>query len=192
MPRQAAGGTGPTLGSACSGCPARMGRRPGCTCATSGPSTQRSRAATSTTSRLSHPVSSRLAAGLHQTLPCYTFYYSIRNAKALCRLGEGLDLRKLVAGAGFEPATSEYEQAGPHPRRVAASMLSSVCAAPGVAVSHRVSGVAAYPRRLYYRRYYPEEMVPHTTLGVDTVADPMVTTSRRRERTCRRDLDLQG
>jgi len=71
-------------------------------------------------------------------------------------------------------------------------MLSSVCAAPGVAVSHRVSGVAAYPRRLYYRRYYPEEMVPHTTLGVDTVADPMVTTSRRRERTCRRDLDLQG
>jgi len=32
MPRQAAGGTGLTLGSARSGCPARMGRRPGCTC----------------------------------------------------------------------------------------------------------------------------------------------------------------
>ena len=26
--------------------------------------------------------------------------------KALSRLGKGLDLRKLVAGAGFEPATS--------------------------------------------------------------------------------------
>jgi len=35
---------------------------------TSGPGTQRSRAAASTTARLSHPVSSRLAAGLHRAL----------------------------------------------------------------------------------------------------------------------------
>jgi hypothetical protein len=43
-----------------------------------------------------------------RTEPCFscTAYYSIRNAKALSRLGKGLDLRKLVAGAGFEPATS--------------------------------------------------------------------------------------
>jgi hypothetical protein len=40
--------------------------------------------------------------------PCsyYTAYYNVKNAKTLSRLGKGLDLRKLVAGAGFEPATS--------------------------------------------------------------------------------------
>ena len=44
------------------------GTRPGCTCGTSGPGTQRSRSAASTTSRLSHPVSPhlpRLAARPH-------------------------------------------------------------------------------------------------------------------------------
>jgi hypothetical protein len=55
--------------------------RPGCTCGTSGPGAQRSRASASITSRLSHPVSSRLAAGLHRALSYYTFYYSARHAK---------------------------------------------------------------------------------------------------------------
>jgi hypothetical protein len=32
--------------------------------------------------------------------------YSGRNAKALSLLRKGLDLRKLVAGGGFEPPTS--------------------------------------------------------------------------------------
>ena len=39
----------------------------------------------------------------HRHLPLVTFPVT---QKALSRLGKGLDLRKLVAGAGFEPATS--------------------------------------------------------------------------------------
>ena len=40
--------------------------------------------------------------------PCcsYTFYYRARHAKGPLPDEKGLDLRKLVAGAGFEPATS--------------------------------------------------------------------------------------
>jgi hypothetical protein len=53
------------------------------------------------------PVSPRLAARprgalllLHVLLQCPA------RKRPLSRLGKGLDLRKLVAGAGFEPATS--------------------------------------------------------------------------------------
>jgi hypothetical protein len=53
-----------------------------------------------------HPVPPVSPPGRVEGCCCYTFYYSSRNAKALSRLGKGLDLRKLVAGAGFEPATS--------------------------------------------------------------------------------------
>jgi len=76
---------------------------------TSGPRAQRSQAAASTTSRLSHPVSpvSPIALpGDAEDCSYYTAYYNVRNAKALSRLGKGLDLRKLVAGEGFEPSTS--------------------------------------------------------------------------------------
>ena len=78
-------------------------------CGTSGRGTQRSRAAASTTSTLSHPVSPRLprlAAGPHGTLLLLHGLLQRQNAKALSLPGKGLDLRKLVAGAGFEPATS--------------------------------------------------------------------------------------
>jgi hypothetical protein len=73
--------------------------------AISGPSIQRSRAGASTRSMLSHPVSARLAARPHGALLLLHVYYSARYAKALSRLGKGLELRKLEAEAGFEPAT---------------------------------------------------------------------------------------
>ena len=85
-------------------------RTGGCTCGTSGLGAQGSRAAASTTSRLSHPVSPRLPRRavrprralllLHLLLQCPT------RKMALSLPGKGPDLRKLVAGAGFEPATS--------------------------------------------------------------------------------------
>ena len=50
-----------------------------------------------------HPVSPSRRA---EPCCCYTLCYSARAQKALSSLGKGLDLRKLVAGAGFEPVTS--------------------------------------------------------------------------------------
>jgi hypothetical protein len=88
MPRLAADGPGLTRVLHVPASPARMGR-PGCTRGTSGPGAQRSRAAASTTSRLSRPVSSRLAAELCRALLYYTFYYSARHAKALSLIGKG-------------------------------------------------------------------------------------------------------
>jgi hypothetical protein len=66
-------------------------------------------AAVSITSRLSHPyhaVSPVSLPGRAKARFYYTSYYSARHAKPLSLPGKGLDLRKLVAGAGFEPATS--------------------------------------------------------------------------------------
>ena len=66
-------------------------------------------AAASTTSTLSQHVSPRLprlAVGPRGALLYYTFYYRARHAKGPLPDEKGLDLRKLVAGAGFEPATS--------------------------------------------------------------------------------------
>ena len=60
MPRPAAGDHGLTRDFAYSASSSTNGKRPGCTCGTSGPCTQRSRAETSITSTLSHPVSARL------------------------------------------------------------------------------------------------------------------------------------
>ena len=71
MPRPAAGDHGLTRDFAYSGSSSTNGKRPGCTCGTSGPGTQRSRVAASTTSRLSHPVSlclPRLAVRRHTAL----------------------------------------------------------------------------------------------------------------------------
>jgi hypothetical protein len=59
-----------------------------------------------------HAVSSRVTPsppslpGRAEGCFCYTFYYSSDAQKALSPLGKDPDLRKLVAGAGFEPATS--------------------------------------------------------------------------------------
>ena len=98
------------VSSARSGWSSTDRKRPGCTCATSGPSTQRSRAAASTTSRPSHRVAPRLprrAAGPRRALLLlHPLLQRPHTRKALSLLGKGLDLRKLVAGAGFEPATS--------------------------------------------------------------------------------------
>ena len=44
--------------------------------------------------------------GRAEPCSCYTFTTAPGTQKALSLLGKGLDLRKLVAGAGFEPATS--------------------------------------------------------------------------------------
>jgi Transposase IS66 family len=83
------------------------GKRPGCTCGISGPSAQRSQMGASTAfdvvslraspSHLPGPSPTAAAAAL-VTCPA--------TQKALSLPGKGLDLRKLVAGAGFEPATS--------------------------------------------------------------------------------------
>ena len=53
-----------------------------------------------------HPGSPVSPPGRTEHCPCNTFYYSTRNTKDPLLLGKGPDLRKLVAGAGFEPATS--------------------------------------------------------------------------------------
>ena len=55
------------------------------------------------------PVSPRLlrrAARPRRGLLLLHLYYSSRDARGPLPSGKGLDLRKLVAGAGFEPATS--------------------------------------------------------------------------------------
>ena len=52
------------------------------------------------------PVSPVSLPGRTEPRCCYAFCYSVRNAKALSPLRKGLDLRKLVAGEGFEPSTS--------------------------------------------------------------------------------------
>ena len=67
------------------------------------------------------PPSRRQAA---QSLVATTLFTTVPGTqKALSLPGKGLDLRKLVAGAGFEPATSGLlRQTGPHLRRVVTSM----------------------------------------------------------------------
>ena len=50
-----------------------------------------------------HPVSSVALPGRAEACCCYAFCYSSRDAKALSPLGKCPGLRKLVAGAGFEP-----------------------------------------------------------------------------------------
>ena len=103
-------GTGPGLTRFCAFKLIRPnGKRPRCTYGIAGPGAQRPLAAASITSRLSHPVSPVSPVALPGRAEggcCYTFYYSARYAKALSLIGKGLELRKLVAGAGFEPATS--------------------------------------------------------------------------------------
>ena len=76
-------------------------------CAISGGSAQRSQAMSSTGFRavslrasLSHPSGRGVS---HRHLPLVTFPVT---QKALSLPGKGLDLRKLVAGEGFEPSTS--------------------------------------------------------------------------------------
>src|SRR5262245_38515324 len=73
---------------------------------TSGRGTQRSPAAASTTSRLSHPVLSCPATRPRGPDFRDTFTTVPGTPKALSGLGKGLELRKLVAGEGFEPSTS--------------------------------------------------------------------------------------
>ena len=144
MPRLAAGGPGLTRGSARSGHQTNR-KRPGCTCGTSGPSTQRSLAAASTTSRLSRPVPPRLprraARPRRAQLLLRVLLQFLRRKRPSPCWERAYDLRKLVAGAEFEPATSGlmsktgpiYTES-PRPCRPACALHS------GVAGSHRVSG----------------------------------------------------
>jgi hypothetical protein len=85
------------------------GERPGCTCvpldqtpAIAGDNVYHVQVVSSRVAP--SPPSRRRAA----RKPCfyYTAYCTVKNAKALSPPENGLDLRKLVAGAGFEPATS--------------------------------------------------------------------------------------
>jgi hypothetical protein len=91
------------------------------------------------------PVSPVSLPGRAEDCCCYTFYYSSRNAKGPPPLGKGPDLRKLVAGAGFEPATSGLlaSRAWSQPGlwRFAASHLASAEIAAWAAASR---AVAAY------------------------------------------------
>jgi len=108
---RAARGTGPgiTPGSVPSSCWRPNGNRPRCTCGIAGPGAQRSRAAVSTTSRLSHPVSPRLprlAVGPRGALLVLHAYYSARHAKGPLPAGKGPWPAKTSSGAGFEPSTS--------------------------------------------------------------------------------------
>ena len=83
----------------------QRGRR--CTEDTSGPGAQRSQAMSSTGFRAVPPRASPShlsgRGGPHRHLPLVTFPVT---QKALSLSGKGLDLRKLVAGGGFEPPTS--------------------------------------------------------------------------------------
>ena len=62
-------------------------------------------------SRLGRPIPSHVVSpvalpGSAEPCCCYMFCYTPKTSKALSLSGKGLDLRKLVAGGGFEPPTS--------------------------------------------------------------------------------------
>jgi hypothetical protein len=63
-----------------------------------------------------------------------------------------------------------YETTGPHLRRAATSKQSRIRAALRAALSHRVPGHAACPRRLYYTRYYTRAVLDEP--ADDWSADP--------------------
>ena len=96
-----------------------------------------------------------------------------RSRPSPCR-ERALTCGKLVAGADLNPRPLGYETTGPRLHSLIASIQSSSRAALRAAASHRVSGGAACPRRLYYIRYY--------TRAAISTSQPTRTPIRRRKR----------